>query len=99
MAGLLALAFTLASEPRAPASRDLPRGTPVRPQAQRTGTPTTTKEAQPAAGTPSALATPTGAVVHTGSGPPPVAAQGPERVDDPSRPSSSKTPAPILGDD
>jgi hypothetical protein len=99
MGGLLALAFTLASEPGAPAFHDMPRGMSASPQAPGTGVPTTTKEAQPMAGTPSALATPTNVVVHTGSGLRPLAVEGPERVDDRPRPGSSKASAPILGDD
>ena len=99
MAGLLALAFTLASEPGAPAFHDMPRGTSASPQAPSTGIPPTTKEGQPVAGAPSTIATPTEAVVPTGSGPPPLTVQGPERAEDRSPPSSSKAPAPLLGDD
>jgi hypothetical protein len=98
MAGLLALAFTLASEPGAPAFHEMPQGTSASPQPPGTGIPATTKEARPVAGTPSVLATPN-AVVITRSGPRPLTVQGPEPTDDRSRPSSSKTPAPILGDD
>lgn len=99
VAGLLALAFTLASEPGAPAVDDMLRGTSARPQPSGTSFPTTTKEAPPAAGTTSDPVSPNDPIVRTESSPPPLRVQGPETVDDRSRRSSGKAPAPILGDD
>jgi len=98
MASLLALAFTLASEPGTPAVDGMPRETALRPEAQRTAFPTTTRERQPAAGTNSVPGPPTN-VVRAESGPPPLPVHGPEPDGDRSRRSSDKSPAPILGDD
>jgi hypothetical protein len=99
IAGLLALAFTLASEPGAPAVDDMPRGTSARPQTPGTRSLTTRKEAPPAAGRTSDPVSPDGAVLRAESSPPPLPVQGPEPVDDRSRRSSGKALAPILGDD